>query len=160
MKINFKDINKVAETDLNIDLKKINEEYSSETIKKFNSLKGNLKLQKVDHILIFDIKFDANLTLISSYSLKEFDKDINIKETLYFTDDEEFLSDDVIFVDNEIDVTNIVFTLALTSLPINLHAPKEEKIEGEGYRVIKEEDLENEDEVKESPFDILKDIEL
>ena len=36
----------------------------------------------------------------------------------------------------------------------------EKEIKGEGYRVIKEEDLKDENEVTSSPFDILKDLDL
>ena len=41
-------------------------------------------------ILILDFQIDSNLTLISSYSLKEFDKDFSVDDTLYFTDEEEY----------------------------------------------------------------------
>ena len=62
--------------------------------------------------------------------------------------------------DDEIDLYNIIFSLALTSIPLKIHADDEKEIKGEGYRVIKEEDLKDENEVTSSPFDILKDLDL
>lgn len=159
MKIYFKEINGTKVFDIAIDLKKLNEEYESSTIKKINSLSGTIKANKVDDILILDFQIDSNLTLISSYSLKEFDKDFSVDDTLYFTDEEECASEDTLLVKNEIDIDNIVYSLLVTSLPIKLYADDEKVIKGNGYRVLKEgeEDEENEES---SPFDVLKDIEL
>ena len=159
MKIYFKEINGTKVFDITIDLKKLNEEYESSTIKKINSLSGTIKANKVDDILILDFQIDSNLTLISSYSLKEFDKDFSVDDTLYFTDEEECASEDTLLVKNEIDIDNIVYSLLVTSLPIKLYADDEKVIKGNGYRVLKEgeEDEENEES---SPFDVLKDIEL
>ena len=159
MKIYFKEINGTKVFDIAIDLKKLNEEYESSTIKKINSISGTIKANKVDDILILDFQIDSNLTLISSYSLKEFDKDFSVDDTLYFTDEEECASEDTLLVKNEIDIDNIIYSLLVTSLPIKLYADDEKVIKGNGYRVLKEgeEDEENEES---SPFDVLKDIEL
>ena len=159
MKIYFKEINGTKVFDIAIDLKKLNEEYESSTIKKINTLSGTIKANKVDDILILDFQIDSNLTLISSYSLKEFDKDFSVDDTLYFTDEEECASEDTLLVKNEIDIDNIIYSLLVTSLPIKLYAGDEKVIKGNGYRVLKEgeEDEENEES---SPFDVLKDIEL
>ena len=160
MKINFNEIIENRTLDLDLDLNKLNKEYQSDTIKSFNSLKGTINLNKVDNILIFKIKFVTNLTLISSYSLKEFSKDIKVEDTLYFTNDKNLASEETILIDDEIDLYNIIFSLALTSIPLKIHADDENDIKGEGYRVIKEEDLKDENEVTSSPFDILKDLDL
>ena len=160
MKINFNEIIENRTLDLDLDLNKLNKEYQSDTIKSFNSLKGTINLNKVDNILIFKIKFVTNLTLISSYSLKEFSKDIKVEDTLYFTNDKNLASEETILIDDEIDLYNIIFSLALTSIPLKIQADDEKEIKGEGYRVIKEEDLKDENEVTSSPFDILKDLDL
>lgn len=160
MKINFNEVIENRTLDLDLDLNKLNKEYQSDTIKSFNSLKGTINLNKVDNILIFKIKFVTNLTLISSYSLKEFSKDIKVEDTLYFTNDKNLVSEETILIDDEIDLYNIIFSLALTSIPLKIHADNEKEIKGEGYRVIKEEDLRAENEVTSSPFDILKDLDL
>ncbi|MBR1581567.1 MAG: DUF177 domain-containing protein [Bacilli bacterium] len=159
MKIYFKEINGTKDFDIAIDLKKLNEEYESSTIKKINSLSGTIKANKVDDILILDFQIDSNLTLISSYSLKDFDKDFSVDDTLYFTDEEECASEDTLLVKNEIDIDNIVYSLLVTSLPIKLYADDEKVIKGNGYRVLKEGE-EDEENDESSPFDVLKDIEL
>lgn len=160
MKINFNEVIENRTLDLDLDLNKLNKEYQSDTIKSFNNIKGIINLNKVDNILIFKIKFVTNLTLISSYSLKEFSKDIKVEDTLYFTNDKNLASEETILIDDEIDLYNIIFSLALTSIPFKIHADDEKEIKGEGYRVIKEEDLKDENEVTSSPFDILKDLDL
>lgn len=160
MKINFNEVIQNKTLDLDLDLNKLNNEYKSDTIKSFNNLKGTIKLNKVDNILIFKIKFVTNLTLLSSYSLKEFNKDIKVEETLYFTNDKNLASEETILIDDVIDLNNLVFSLALTSIPLKVYADDEKEIKGEGYRVIKEEDLKAEKEVDSSPFDILKDLDL
>ena len=99
------------------------------------------------------------MTLISSYSLKDFDKDFSVDDTLYFTDEEECASEDTLLVKNEIDIDNIVYSLLVTSLPIKLYADDEKVIKGNGYRVLKEGE-EDEENDESSPFDVLKDIEL
>ena len=156
MKINFNEVIENRTLDLDLDLNKLNKEYQSDTIKSFNNIKGTINLNKVDNILIFKIKFVTNLTLISSYSLKEFSKE----DTLYFTNDKNLSSEETILIDDEIDLYNIIFSLALTSIPLKIHADNEKEIKGEGYRVIKEEDLRAENEATSSPFDILKDLDL
>ena len=160
MKINFNEVIENRTLDLDLDLNKLNKEYQSDTIKSFNNIKGIINLNKVDNILIFKIKFVTNLTLISSYSLKEFNKDIKVEDTLYFTNDKNLASEETILIDDEIDLYNIIFSLALTSIPLKIHTDDEKEIKGEGYRVIKEEDLKDENEVTSSPFDILKDLDL
>lgn len=160
MKINFNEIFENRTLDLDLDLNKLNKEYQSDTIKSFNNIKGTINLNKVDNILIFKIKFVTNLTLISSYSLKEFNKDIKVEDILYFTNDKNLASEETILIDDEIDLYNIIFSLALTSIPLKIHSDDEKEIKGEGYRVIKEEDLKDENEVTSSPFDILKDLDL
>ena len=160
MKINFNEVIENRTLDLDLDLNKLNKEYQSDTIKSFNNIKGTINLNKVDNILIFKIKFATNLTLISSYSLKEFSKDIKVEDTLYFTNDKNLASEETILIDDEIDLYNIIFSLALTSIPLKIHADDEKEIKEEGYRVIKEEDLRAENEVTSSPFDILKDLDL
>ena len=111
MKINFNEVIENRTLDLDLDLNKLNKEYQSDTIKSFNNIKGTINLNKVDNILIFKIKFFTNLTLISSYSLKEFSKDIKVEDTLYFTNDKNLASEETILIDDEIDLYNILLPL-------------------------------------------------
>lgn len=160
MKFEFIDINKPIELSIRLDLNAFNKTYSNDIINKFNKVEGLIKIEKVNKVYIFKISILANLNITSSLSLKKFDKEFDIKETLYFTNDEEYESEDTEYVDGLLDIDNLIFSLLITNIPITIHAPDEDKeIVGEGYRVIKEEDIEKE-QTHSSPFDILDDLDL
>ena len=145
--------------DINIDLERFNETYKADVIKSFNKIDGIISVTKLDKIFIINFKFKADLTLISTFSLKEFKKTLIIKEDLYVTNDEEFESEQTFYYDSDIDLDNLIFSLILTSLPISIKAPGDKNIEGEGYRVISEEELEKENRGN-SAFDCLSDLEF
>lgn len=160
MKFEFIDINKPIELPIRLDLNAFNKTYSNDIINKFNKVEGLIKIEKVNKVYIFKISILANLNITSSLSLKKFDKEFDIKETLYFTNDEEYESEDTEYVDGLLDIDNLIFSLLITNIPITIYAPDEDKeIVGEGYRVIKEEDIEKE-QTHSSPFDILDDLDL
>lgn len=160
MKFEFIDINKPIELPIRLDLNAFNKTYSNDIINKFNKVEGLIKIEKVNRVYIFKISILANLNITSSLSLKKFDKEFDIKETLYFTNDEEYESEDTEYVDGLLDIDNLIFSLLITNIPITIHAPDEDKeIVGEGYRVIKEEDIKKE-QTHSSPFDILDDLDL
>ena len=160
MKFEFIDINRPIILPIRLDLNNFNKLYSNDIINKFNSINGEIIINKVNSVYIFDIHILANLNLTSSLSLKKFDEDYEINETLYFTNNEEYKSEDTEFIEGFIDIDNLIYSLLITNIPINIHAPNEKgTIVGEGYRVIKEEELETE-KSKSSPFDILDEIDL
>lgn len=160
MKFEFIDINKPIEFPIRLDLNAFNKTYSNDIINKFNKVEGLIKIEKVNKVYIFKISILANLNITSSLSLKKFDKEFDIKETLYFTNDEEYESEDTEYVDGLLDIDNLIFSLLITNIPITIHAPDEDKeIVGEGYRAIKEEDIKKE-QTHSSPFDILDDLDL
>ncbi len=160
MKFEFIDINKPLELPIKLDLNAFNKMYSNDIINKFNKIDGLIKIEKVNKVYIFKINILANLNITSSLSLKKFDKNFDIKETLYFTNDKEYESEDTEYIDGLLDIDNLIFSLLITNIPITIHAPDEDKvIVGEGYRVIKEEDIEKE-QTHSSPFDILDDLDL
>lgn len=159
MKVYFSDSFNNKQVNLDIDINKFNKEYNSISIDKFEGFEGKLTLNKVDDILIINFDFAADLILISSYSLTKFPKKLDINETLYFSLTEE--DGDIIKTENEIDIDNYLFSLVVTTLPLKLHAPNEKEIKNNGYRVISEDDLnKEEDEVSESPFDVLDNLKL
>lgn len=157
MKIRLSEIKKNKVIDINIDIDNFNNEYHSSFIKKFNSIEGKIKIQKINDIYILDFNILANLTLISSLSLKEFDDDYEFSDKLYFTTNKELESEDTFLVKDIVDLDNIIYTLIVSSLPISIHAPNEEVIESDEYRVISEDDLDSENT---SPFDVLKNLDL
>lgn len=165
MKIYLSEIKDFYKSSLDVNESSLKKEYKSSIIDKFKKIEGNIDISKVSGIYICKLSFRADLDVVSSLSLKVFPKTICVNETLYFTENELDASEDVYLLDTDfIDVDNLVYSLSVTSLPIKLHADDEVLMSGEGYRVISEEDLENEknSEVDEgsSPFDVLKDIDL
>jgi uncharacterized metal-binding protein YceD (DUF177 family) len=131
------------------------------TLKSINSTKGTIDLNKFDHSLIVkvDVSFDVNV--ISSYSGDVFKTKINIKDDLFFTDSKSLDSDEFILINDEIDLDNYIYSLLITSIPLNIHKPNEKLPKGDGYRVLTEEEFKKEKEdVSGNAFDALKDIDF
>src|SRR5574344_591384 len=110
-------------------------------IKKVKSLKGTITTDKVGNTLICKITLRGVLNVISSYSGLAFDTSINLNEDLYFTNKSDQESEDMIFVKDSIDLDHYIYSLVLTSLPIDIHKKGESLPSGKGYRVLKEEEL-------------------
>jgi len=124
------------------------------SIKSFNSIKGIATLNLVDNIIKLNIKANLALTLVSSYSLKNFNDNIEIDEELFFTDNQEFENDDIFNLDkNYIDLDEIIYSLTVTSIPVDVHQEGEDISSLDGYKIYQEDEIEN-----TSPFDCLKDI--
>ena len=123
---------------------------------------GTIDLAKADDVYIINYHIKANLTVLSSVSNEPFDYEETIEEEIYYTDKSEFKSNDVFFINKDyIDLDEEVFSLIITSLPIQLHKPGEDYPKGENFRVISEEDLEKEmEEESDSPFAKLLDLDL
>ena len=131
------------------------------TLKSINSTKGTIDLNKFDHSLIVkvDVSFDVNV--ISSYSGDVFKTKINIKDDLFFTDSKSLDSDEFILINDEIDLDNYIYSLLITSIPLNIHKPNEKLPKGDGYRVLTEEEFKKEKEdMGGNVFDALKDIDF
>lgn len=159
MKINLTEYKNKTTLDTDINIKEFNETYITSVIKHYDSIEGTIEINPINGA-IYELNFaiKTKLEVISSLTLKPFKKTLKIEDQYYFTTDPNFDSNDVLYTGENVDLDEIIFSLIVSSLPINLHAPNEGKIEGDGYRVITEEELEKEE--KSSPFDILKDIDL
>ena len=85
---------------------------------------------------------------------------MTIDEELFFTQKQEFDSEDVEYVDKDyIDLDEIIFSLIVTQIPITLHGPEDEYVKTDTYRVMSEEEYLSENSSNfGSPFDALKDI--
>lgn len=143
---------KVAVNEVN-ELNKLNSYYS---IKSFNKIDGYVEASKVSNVVTLKFNVKADLTLISSYSLKEFDKSYTIKDTLFFTDQEELETDDIFYIDNNIiNIDECIYSLLITIIPLNVHKEGEKLPEVKGVDVIKEDDVK-----RASPFDKLDDLDL
>lgn len=134
----------------------LNELNSYFSIKKFNGVSGEIITNKVSNIVTIKFKLDIDLTLISSYTLKEFDSKYKLNDTLYFTDLEELENDDVFYIDNNvINLDECIYSLIITMIPLNVHIKGEKLPNVKGVDVIKEDDVK-----KSSPFDVLDGLDL
>ena len=131
------------------------------TLKSINSTKGTIDLNKFDHSLIVKVDVSFNVNVISSYSGDVFKTKINIKDDLFFTDSKSLDSDEFILINDEIDLDNYIYSLLITSIPLNIHKPNEKLPKGDGYRVLTEEEFKKEKEdMGGNAFDALKDIDF
>ena len=156
MKIIFSSIKENEVEDYSSNIKHLNELNHSKIIKSFVGVENHVILNKVDEILAIKIKSKVELIAYSSYTLKPFKYKMNIDDELFYSIDPTYESEDVFLIDNEFDLDDIIYSLIITSMPLNAHPKNEKPIEGDGYRVLKEEDL----DVESSPFDKLKDLDL
>lgn len=157
MKIQFSKITGHEVLDYELELKEpLLVEASS--IKTINSAKGTITLEKADDVYIIKYDIEASLTVYSSITNEPFEYLEEISDTIYYTDKEEFASNEVFYVDESyIDIDKEVFSLIITSLPITLHKEGEEYPSGENYRVMTEEEYEKEHEGNHF-FDALDDL--
>ena len=100
------------------------------------------------------IKFfvKADVTAVSSYTLKDVPLKVTVNEELSFTN-EDIEDDNIIYEPNDIiDLNEYILSLILSKVPIKV-VGKDEKIPdgGEGYRVISQDDYEKEKEKQTDP---------
>lgn len=131
------------------------------TLKGVNSSKGEIELNKFDHSLIVKVNVLFNVDVVSSYSSEVFKTKIKVNDELYFTNSKSLDSDDFIFVNDEIDLDNYIYSFLITSIPLNIHKPGEALPKGDGYRVLSEDEFKKEKESSGgNAFDALKDIDF
>lgn len=138
------------------DVGRLDELNSYFQIKKFNSINCNLEISKLDNIYELKVELDSEISAISSYSLKVFPYKLSLNDKLYFTLNELYENDDVILLENDfIDIDEIIYSLIITEIPVNIHE-KDESLKNYGdIGVLKEEEV-----VHQSKFDVLDDIDL
>lgn len=154
MKIYLNSIKDSEQYDFN-DVHQLNEILNYFQIKKFNNIHATFSITKMESIYELDIILDTSIDVVSSYTLQVFPYNFHLEDQLYFTNEENYENDDVIYLGHEyFDIDNIIYSLIVASLPVNIHQENEkiEKVEGVN-------DFELDDEVT-SPFDKLKDINL
>ena len=139
-------------------------DYSPELDTYLNSI-GRSVIQNINSVKdgdVYSIKFhyDVVLVVLSSLTNKPFEYPMAIDEELFFTQKQEFDSEDVEYVDKDyIDLDEIIFSLIVTQIPITLHGPEDEYVKTDTYRVMSEEQYLSENSSNfGSPFDALKDI--
>ena len=140
MEISFSQINGHEVIDFESTLDKYFDS-TNKIIKKIKSLKGTISIEKVGSILVCKVSLKCILTVASSYTGNLFNTNVTINDDLYFTNKQDQEREDLIYVKDSIDLDYYVYSLVLTSLPIDIHKKGEVLPSGNGYRVIKEEDL-------------------
>lgn len=133
----------------------------SKIITSINKVEGTINFNKLNDILIINFDLNSSLTVVSSYSLEEFDMNLPLKDTLYLTNKKENENDEIILVNQSFALEEIIYSLLVTEVPINVHKEGEIIETNEEFHIYSEEELENEKEKEhDSPFDILKDLDL
>lgn len=161
MRLDFSKVD--AKTIINIDensstLKKYNH---SSVIEEINSVTGTVTTERADEVIIVKYNLKANLLVHSSISGDLFDYIMNVNETLYYTSNKALESEDIFFEDKDyIDLNEDIYSLIVTNLPIKLHKKGEKYPSGDNYRVLTEDELNEDSGDQTSPFDVLKDLDL
>lgn len=161
MKIDFAKVKGKETIAYSGDLNYFNNFNKSKTIKEFKSVEGKVTLEKADAVLIIKYDINAVLDVFSTLTNEPFEYPISIDETLYYTSEKEMESEDVFYIkEARIELEEDIYSLIVTSLPLILHKEGEEFPHGKNYRVLKEDELNEDDGSSYSPFDKLKDLDL
>lgn len=161
MRIDFSKVKSFEKIDYIGDLNFYNNTKSLKTIKDYKSVEGVVEIQKADSVIIVKYDIHAVMNVLSTLSGEEFEYPLDINETLYYTDKKEMDSEDVFYVkEGYVDLDQEIYSLIITSIPLILHKEGEEYPKGKNYRVISEDEIDENDGSNYSPFDKLKDLDL
>lgn len=161
MRIDFSKVKSFEKIDYIGDLNFYNNTKSLKTIKDYKSVQGVVEIQKADSVIIVKYDIHAVLNVLSTLSGEEFEYPLDVNETLYYTDKKEMDSEDVFYVkEGYVDLDQEIYSLIITSIPLILHKEGEEYPKGKNYRVISEDEIDENDGSNYSPFDKLKDLDL
>lgn len=161
MRIDFSKVKSFEKIDYIGDLNFYNNTKRLKTIKDYKSVEGVVEIQKADSVIIVKYDIHAVLSVLSTLSGEEFEYPLDVNETLYYTDKKEMDSEDVFYVkEGYVDLDQEIYSLIITSIPLILHKEGEEYPKGKNYRVISEDEIDENDGSNYSPFDKLKDLDL
>ena len=161
MRIDFSKVKSFEKIDYIGDLNFYNNTKSLKTIKDYKSVEGVVEIQKADSVIIVKYDIHAVLSVLSTLSGEEFEYPLDVNETLYYTDKKEMDSEDVFYVkEGYVDLDQEIYSLIITSIPLILHKEGEKYPKGKNYRVISEDEIDENDGSNYSPFDKLKDLDL
>lgn len=161
MRIDFSKVKSFEKIDYIGDLNFYNNTKSLKTIKDYKSVEGVVEIQKADSVIIVKYDIHAVLSVLSTLSGEEFEYPLDVNETLYYTDKKEMDSEDVFYVkEGYVDLDQEIYSLIITSIPLILHKEGEEYPKGKNYRVISEDEIDENDGSNYSPFDKLRDLDL
>ena len=131
-------------------------------LKKINNCHVIIDINNYENVLVLSIKINTNVTLVSSYSLKEFDKDLSINDTIDFSFNEEDEDSSFVIKDSNLILDKYVLDIIITNIPSKV-AMKGEKLPvgDESFRVISEDEyLKEKENHKDDRWSKLDDIVL
>ena len=131
-------------------------------LKKINNCHVNIDINNYENVLVLSIKINTNVTLVSSYSLKEFDKDLSINDTIDFSFNEEDENSSFVIKDSNLILDKYILDIIITNIPSKV-AMKGEKLPvgDESFRVISEDEyLKEKENQKDDRWSKLDDIDL
>ena len=116
-------------------------------LKEVHDFDVDLSIYLFDLYLNIKVKGVAKVALISSYTLKVFDKEIDIDDELEFTLDKDNYDYDYIST-NEFEIDEYLFALLVASIPMVVYQEGETLPKGEGnYRVLSSKEYEEEEKL-------------
>jgi uncharacterized metal-binding protein YceD (DUF177 family) len=151
MRILFSSVEDRGTYPLKVDIKRLNSLNHSKNIICFDSVEGEVYAERLDQVIELAFRAKVSVEAVSSYTLKPFVYKMKIDEKLLYSNDPGLDSDDVIYIDSEvIDIEEIIYSLVLTSLPLDIHAPGEKLASGDGYEVYSEDEIKK--DISDNPF--------
>lgn len=136
---------------------------SRDDLRNVENCRVNLEYVDNGEILNATVKVEADLTLVCAYSLEDVPYHIKISDKVEFTSIEEISSGDIFYEPRgTIDLDPYIFGLILASIPMKVikkgAKPPEDT---DCFRFLDEDELEEErKDEKQSPFDVLKDLDI
>ena len=118
----------------------------SSHIRKIDSCDVKVVATDYESILRLEVDIHSKVIGVCSYTLEDVELDINVKDEINFTDDE---NDEDCYYTNEtlIDLDEYILGILLANVPVRI-VKKGAKLtkDGNGYRVLKQDDYEKEKE--------------
>lgn len=117
---------------------------------KINKCFVNPKIKKYEDFICANLKVIANVRLVCSYSLKEFDSDITNEDDFNFSNLDSDTDDDfILYKGNRIDLDDFIYELIISGIPTSPVMPNAKlPNSGSGYRVLTEDELNKEESKK------------
>ena len=148
--------------DIEDDIDFSNAELDHSHIRKISSCHVKVHGQEYEDLIILEIKIEAEVVGVCSYSLEDVPLKLKFKDTLHFSNEIED-DEETIFEDKPIfDLDPYILELIITEVPMKI-VKKGAKLpdSGNGYRVLSEEEyLKEKEEKKDSRWSKLDDVEL
>ncbi len=132
-------------------------------IRKIDNCLVKVSGHEYDDLLVLELDIKVDVIGVCSYTLEDVPIKLHFKEVLNFTDVEDDEEEDIIYEPKPIfDLDPYILGLIISEVPLKIVKPGAKiPSSGEGYRVLSEDDYENEQKNKvDHRWDKLNDIKL